>query len=308
MYASVWNRVVLLAAGLAFGWSLVNRMTVPTGDKPVQATRLALAAGAAALVVALLARASAQAAVEGSLVWLFSALVAYAANAKQASRVQAWLPMDRPERGPATGARARVLLVHAGEPETYGGPAPWAEALAAAQARGERISHWLARPRTYARIRAAYEQAGASDLHQELRALASAVRVELGEGVSVSLTELHPRPAVARLLTRLATEGAPRAVLVPLALDEAEMTTLREQVGASQVREVGLPVSYTPIYQAPALAVGAYAPRWARLIAGEPTAPLGLEPAAAARQIGALVAAALVADALAPSPPAAPVA
>jgi hypothetical protein len=245
----VWNRVFLLAAGVASGWTLVHLLTVAPGQAPTHRWRLILALIIGVGQVALLTTVSLQAGLTAVFVFLFSALVAYAANAKQVSKAPEPILPRRPSLPPKADPRVLALMVVDGDPAAYEGPQYWAQAYRQRQARGERIPHWFVRPLAYARVRAAYAVMGRQHpLDTTLSKTTGELEAHLGPGYAVRYAYLRSQPYLVRALVALAEEGFRRLVIVPLgsAVDEA---AIRQAVADSRIRELGLKVFYAPVPQ-----------------------------------------------------------
>lgn len=242
----MWNRVLLLAAGVASGWTLVHLLSVAPSRAATHRLRLALGLFVGLGLVIVLATRSLQAGLAGFLVFGFSALVAYAANAKQVSRgLEPVLPR-RPSLPPETDPRTQVLLVARGEPAAYDGPQYWAHVYRERQERGERAPHWFVRPLAYARVRVAYAaMGGRHPLDVALSQSVEALQADLGPGYAVRYAYLRSQPYLVRALVALAEEGFRRAVLVPLGVAAGSDPGLRQAVADSRVRELGIRVLYT---------------------------------------------------------------
>jgi hypothetical protein len=244
----VWNRVFLLAAGVASGWTLVLLWTVPPAEVGTHRIRLILGLGIGAAQITLLAVASMQAGLAALLVFAFSALVAYAANAKRVSKAPEPALWRRPSLAQQVNPRILVLLAVDGEPATYSGPQYWAQAYRQHQARGEPPPQWFMRPLAYSHIRAAYAAMGDQHpLDAALDRTTAALGAHLGHGYAVRHAYLRCHPTVSRILVDLADEGFRRIILVPLvsAADDAQ-PALRQAVSDSRVREFGVQIAYTP--------------------------------------------------------------
>jgi len=292
----MWNRVALLSAGFAFGWTLAHYWATRRALVRRHLLRGALAAAVGLLLVVWLSlSASPASGLAGALVFGLAALVAYAANAKQVSKGElflssaAWpslVQRGTGARGTADGcaaggeaeSRRVVLLIHDGEPAVYDGPAPWARRFARLQAEGQAVPHWFVRPPAYARIRSAYDRmGGATPLSAATANLAQELQRLLGLPYAVGEASLWAEPPLAERLASLAREGAARIVLLTLDLDANAQELLREQVTQSRVREAGVALSF-------ASHSGLFPPseeRLARLLRGEPPAPA--EPVTAER-------------------------
>ena len=165
----MWNRVFLLASGFAFGWVLVSYLTVPSAQIRDRLIQWVLSLSVGLVVIGFMAFSSPQSGIAGGMVFVFSALVAYAGNARQIGRVegpplgQAAISedsIDRPKRPLTEDSRIAVVLVAEGEPVEYDGPKSWARRFGELAALGGAVPHWFMRPFSLARIRAAYRKMG----------------------------------------------------------------------------------------------------------------------------------------------------
>ncbi|MGI5916207.1 MAG: hypothetical protein ACOX9A_07130 [Anaerolineae bacterium] len=280
MYDTIWNRVVLLGSGMALGWSLVNYWVAPDSQRYIHRNRLLAALIAAVLLIIVLTVTVPQAGITGLFVFAFAALVAYAGNAKQVSRLPDTPILSAPPTRASDEQRTTVLLVSDGEPVEYDGPLPWAYHIRALEAAGATAPHWFTHPRAYARIRAAYRQMTAQDtLNGMLDTLAKELADALGASYAVESAGLYTTPNVARTLNRLGKEGIRRVIILPLSMDDRSRELLRAQVTTSRVRESGITVIYgAPPFDWPWPAE-AYAARLERLTQGEPvSAPPTMNP------------------------------
>ena len=247
----MWNRVLLLASGMATGWTLVHLLTVSPEQRRQQATRFVLGLALGGVAIGLLTLSSPQAGLAGASVFMFSALVAYAANARQVSKVVS--PPLLPIPG-ATSARDEwtvVLLVFAGQPEQYRDPGPWARQLRRRAKRGQAVPHWFVQPVVYSRIRAAYVHMGNRNPQQALvDGLAAELEARLGDDHTVA-SVLATGPLIAEDLAELAASGLRRIILVPIGFQSDVRQQLEAEVARSRIRELGTKVLYAA---APALA------------------------------------------------------
>ncbi|MCE5257452.1 MAG: hypothetical protein LLG44_00135 [Chloroflexi bacterium] len=173
----MWNEVVLLASGLACGWSLVNLLAAPREQVRGIWVRLLLGAAAGLGMVIWLAVSSLSSGLAGLIIVAGTALIAYAANAKQVNRQPIVFPPHQPNVA-ADAAGSAVLLVTVAEPSQYNGPAYWSQALLLE----DKVPHWMTRPRAYAHIRQAYALMGDSfPLDAELAALTHRLSATLPE-------------------------------------------------------------------------------------------------------------------------------
>jgi len=242
----MWNRVALLILGMAFGWSLAHYWSAPTPRLSTQRTRLIASLVLTVIMVAVLASRSLAAGVAAVLVFAFSAAVAYAGNAKQVAKVETdTLAQPQPARPMEWDNRVAVVLVAGAEPARYEGPDVWARRLAKHEIAPPLLAHWLARPRQYGRIRAAYEAIGGqhpTDAH--LKDLAARVTERLGEGFMASVAYIESPPLLRQHLADLAAHGTREIALLPLECGENARAVLRGQVTISRAREIGVGVHY----------------------------------------------------------------
>ncbi len=274
----MWNRVFLLASGFAFGWTLVSYLTAPLAQVRDRLVQLALSLAVGLVVIGLMGFSSARSGLAGGFVFALSALVAYAGNARQTSRVEEPSPLeqapiqppphvhlgpssDRPEH--PQEVRIAIVLVSEGEPVEYDGPKPWARRFQELAASGEPVPHWFVRPFTYARIRSAYRaMGGRNPLNASLNSLAKQLERQLGAGCVVRAAYLRAAPALADSLVHLAEEGYMHIVLVPIGFERDPKEALRVEVIRSRVREAGVQVTYAAPLET---AVWAPGPRTERL-------------------------------------------
>jgi len=246
----VWNRVVLLIAGVACGWNLVHVLSAPADRARRHRVWVALAVVAGiGMSAALVPSSGVGAFVLGLVVFLGSAVVAYAGNARELGKEEDPLPRPRPEPPTSGDPRPVVILVADGEPETYTGPGPWArEWRRRAHAGPEAAPHWLLRPLTYTRIRAAYGVLPPEDTVQGwLSTLARRLDRSLGGEYRVQEAFLRISPSLASTLFHLAEDGHRTVLLVPVGYAQDVAAPLREVVTRSRVREVGVSVDYAPV-------------------------------------------------------------
>ncbi|MBC7235679.1 MAG: hypothetical protein H5T69_07535 [Chloroflexi bacterium] len=240
MYASVWNRVVFLASGMAFGWNLVNYWVVPLPEARRHVWRLVLSAIAGWGLAVALGIHSPAAGLSGLLVFGVAALVAYAGNARQKSRV----PSDDEAVTVAAPASWRpescLLLVAPGEPSCYTGPEAWSRRLAEASRRGFRAPGWFLRPLAYSRIRAAYRHLEPFPMPAWMRRVAEQLAQHLGDDWVVEIVIWSTKAEMGRRLAQLAQGGCRHIVLVPLSLHSTIRPLLQEAVNRSRVREIGV--------------------------------------------------------------------
>lgn len=241
----MWNRVLLLASGIALGWNMVHYWAAPKENLPRIRLRLGLSAGLGALVVVLLALSSWAAAALGLAILLGVALVTYAAHARQLSRAAPLWGYSLPDRPEVDDPRTAVLVVARGEPPLYDGPAYWAERLHELEGQGKAVPHWFLRPQAYARVRSAYATLrGGNPANAAVARLAEALGARLGERFAVQATFIATLPFLADTLQELVIRGLRRAVLLPVGWESDPQEILRAQVEHSRVQEAGMEIFY----------------------------------------------------------------
>ncbi len=266
----MWNRVALLAAGVAFGWSLVNYWTVAAHEVRTQRARLIISALRGALVIGWLTVDTVQGAIAGAFVFLFSAVVAYAGNAKQVSKVEEDIPFITPERPLETDPRVAVLLVTEGEPQEYDGPNPWARRFKQREAQNKPIPNWFVRPLAYAKIRQTYRAMGGQNpFALQLGQLSASLQEQLGEGYQVILAYLDARPRLGPQLYRLALDGVVQMTIVPIGL-QGRLDEMYAHITRSRVRELGLQVNRAAALELAPWSTQAYEARMDQFLKGEP--------------------------------------
>lgn len=272
----MWNRVLLLIAGVACGWNLVGWLTLPGALKR---SRLVYLAVAGAFGVGYSALLGVQTGAWGPALVVFGigALVAYAGAARQASGVEEPLPRPLPRVPADRDDRPLVLLALDGEPEAYDGPGAWAQHFALRGAEGVAVPHWLVRPVVYARIRRAYRGLRPEDTVRRWAArLAARLDEVMGGGCRACEAFLLTAPTVSSALLHAAEGGAVTILLVPVGQRRPTADALREQVNRSRVREAGVSVEYLPAPDGLAPVADALAERLGMLSRG--FTPPSLEP------------------------------
>ena len=238
----MWNRVALLTAGLALGWSLVHFASAPVNEIDKHRVRVVLASVVGAGVIALLAAQRASAGLLGAAVFLVSALLGYVANARQVSRPA--LPMIPPGLRNATEAneRAGVVLVVPGEPAEYEGPSFWARWARTLPGDTPRRESWFTRPWVFSRVRRAYATSGAPPAAAMVAQRAAAeMSALLGGDYVVQLSRVGAAPALSQVLVSQAEDGIRRVAIVNAS--RCDETNLWAEVSSSRVREAGVRVT-----------------------------------------------------------------
>lgn len=236
----MWNRVLLLAFGMATGWSLVNYWAAPADQARSRAIQFGLSVALGLGVIAWLAMGAAESGIAGALVFAFCTVVAYAAHARRVDRIPTDFPFPKPADPLVRDHRRAVILVADLEPETYDGPSFWARRFHQAAKRGASTPHWLARPRIYAHIRAAYQQMGNHyPAWSTLDGMSRELEQRLGADYRVRVASLYATPTLAEALVEWADVGVTRFVVASIDAEVAS-EALDEQVVRSRVRELGV--------------------------------------------------------------------
>jgi len=271
---------------MAFGWSLVHYASAAPDRQRTYGGRMIAALVVSAVLIVWLGVTSLSASLVALFVLLLIALVAYAANAKQVSRLPEPEPLERP-LAPLEGQHGvALLLVLPGEPRSYDGPAHWARRLRDRAAVGQRIPHWFVRPWAYERIRRAYQRMGGQNpLCSALDGLLGELKARLPQVEFLGKAYLDIPPMLAGELLRLAQQGLARIVLVPVGFGRDPADTLRDEITRTRVREIGAQVEIAPPLQAGLWPWEASAIALDRLLRGE---PLAAPAAPSEQQVAAL--------------------
>ncbi len=266
----MWNRVVLLTCGMAFGWGLANYWAAPQRELGKHRYRLAVSAAIGLLLAAALAWEQLSAGGLALAILAGTAAVSYAGNAKQLGK-QETQPHARPEMPADKKGTLGVLLIADAEPEAYTGPMPWTERLRESNLGGRPTPHWLLHPYLCHRIRNAYQQMPEGPPSwQALQRLTAEVQKSLGERAVLRAALYKGGPSVPAGLRALAAQGCNRLALLPLDLKEDALTELRRAVVETRVREAGVAVEILPAYRAGLWEEVQKAANWDRLLQGEP--------------------------------------
>jgi len=268
---NMWNRVVLLVSGMAFGWSLVHYASDAPDRQRTHLGRMIAALVVGVALVLWLGMTSISAALVAALVFVFIALVAYAANAKQVSKLPEPERRERP-LAPLEGTHGvALLLVLPGEPRTYAGPAHWARRLRERAAVGQRISHWFVRPWAYGRIRQSYlAMGGQNSQRTALDELLRQLKPRLPQLECLGDAYQDTTPVLVEELVRLAQQGLRRIVLVPVGFQNDAADTLRDEVTRARVREIGVEVAIAAPLEAGVWPLEGSDQALDRLLRGEP--------------------------------------
>lgn len=241
----MWNRVILLLSGVAFGWSLVHYASAPQEDLPALRVGLMLSGGIGIALAIVIGLGNPMAGLLALFVLAASALVAYAANAKQVNRPPAPPLLHGVITPRAEEERTGILLVIGGEPARYEGPAFWAWWLKTGPS--AKRPHWFLTPWRFGHIRRAYyAMGGASPVESAVGRLIERLEKVLGEGYVVRPARLFASPPVRDALAQLAEEGFKRTLIVPIGQAFAYQPILNEQIALSRARETGMRITATP--------------------------------------------------------------
>lgn len=244
----MWNRVVLLVSGVAFGWSLVHWACAASARLRLHLYRWVAALAVGLAMIVWLWVSSAAAGIVAALVFAFSALVAYAANAQQANRPPDPEPLRSPEPPLEGQEGAALLLALEGPPARYDGPAFWAQEYIHRAARDAHVTHWFMRPWAYGRVRAAYQAAGGSHpLHDATAELLTNLSPLLPPLVHLGAIWMGSAPSLSAELLALGQRGVRRVVVVAVSADPS-VEALRDLVARSRVRETGMRVDIAPLW------------------------------------------------------------
>ena len=237
----MWNRVLLLASGLACGWMIVHLWSVADRDIRGQRTRLIIGLVAGLGLVVWLSWSVFSAGLLGLGVFGITALIAYAANARQVNRVGNALPPRAPRIPEQLNAGTVVLLITCAEPAHYTGPSYWARALR----QYPLSSHWFLWPNRYARIRLAYRvMGGRHPLDTVIGLLSTGLETRLSVPLAMHYAYLGEERTFLAALVSLAEEGFNQLVLVPLEDEKDVIDRLHDLVARSGVADTPLTITY----------------------------------------------------------------
>lgn len=247
----MWNRVVLLVLGVAFGWSLAHYASAAPERQRTHLGRMLVAAVAGLFFAVWLGMSSPVAGGMAAFVLVVSALAAYAANARQVNRAGQRDTLPRPQALLGGQDGLALLLVQPGEPRTYDGPDHWARRLRQRALDGQPIPHWFVRPWAYGRIRQAYQRMGGENpRHAALDALVPRLTARLPQIELFGYAFPDTAPILSAELARLAQQGTRRIVLVPIGFRRDPADVLRDEITRAHVRELGAQVEIAPSLEA----------------------------------------------------------
>ena len=229
----MWNRVVLLSAGVALGWSLVTWLSASEERLARARGTMGLAALVGLGLTIWLGLENLAAAFVGAFVFGLGALATYATRAKQLLRVTE-VPLPPPKPTPESPAERLAVLIAPGPPPNYS-----AESLSRLQAAGALPPslgvHWFVAPAAYARIRQAYGQHSPLPVWTALETTRRQLAERLGFGWRVELAYLYGDPALEAQLHAWLEGGYGTVALLPLDITE----TTRSEI-ASLARRLSL--------------------------------------------------------------------
>ncbi|MHB1355896.1 MAG: hypothetical protein ACYCZF_07960 [Anaerolineae bacterium] len=237
----MYNRILLLASGLACGWMIVHTWSVADHDIRGQRIRLIIGIVVGLGLVGWLSWSVFTAGLVGLVVFGATALIAYAANARQVNRLGYALPPRVPKIPEQLDTGTVILLVTSAEPTHYTGPGYWARALR----QYTPAPNWFFWPRVYSRIRLAYRvMGGAHPLDVILASLSSGVGNCLSAPSAIHYAYLGEERAFLAVLVNLAEQGFNRLVLVLLEDEKEVYDRLHDLVARSGILDTPLVITY----------------------------------------------------------------
>lgn len=274
----MWNRVVLLTCGMAFGWNLANYWAAPRSDLARYRYRLAASAIMGLILAAVLAWENLDAGIVALTILLGSGLVAYAGSARQLGK-----PVERNYKQPdpplhRSQVPAVILIVDA-EPDRYQGPLVWGGRMRAEQALGRPTPHWFIRPYICYRIKQAYEKMpDGPPSYRALSELTERLQERLGGRAVIRQALVWGTPPLADALHGLAALGHGRMLILPVDLEPERVLDLCQAIVQSRLREGGIDACMLPDYSAGRWYAEAVSTRFDELLHGGPLdGPLELE-------------------------------
>ncbi len=237
----MWNRVALLTAGMALGWSLVTWLSGTEEASGRARFHVGLATLAGAALILWLGIENVATAVVATFVFGVGAMVAYAARAKQFLRPPEPAPLSPTTNTDLASDERLAVLLSPGPPPRYS-PA----AIARLQTRGVLPSGfaqcWLQAPVAYRRLRRAYRERGPLPLSIAQENARMQLQERLGSAWHVESAYLGDEQTLAVRLLRWRRRGYREAIVLPVDLDasdQAEIASqLRESVAAPFVAHV----------------------------------------------------------------------
>jgi hypothetical protein len=261
-----YNQILLLASGLACGWMVVHTWSVADQDLKGQRIRLIIGVFAGLGLVIWLSWSVISAGLLGLIVFGATALIAYAANARQVNRVGHALPPRAPKTPEKLNAGTVILLVTSAEPLHYTGPSYWARALR----QYSLAPYWFVWPRMYSRVRQAYRvMEGIHPLDAVIGSLSESLRNCLDIHSTVRYAYLGEERTFLSVLVNLAEEGFNRLVLVPLEDEEQVADRLHDLVTRSGITDTQPVVTYAHPVQLTATAKAERERRLVGLLKGQ---------------------------------------
>lgn len=235
----MWNRVALLTAGVAFGWSLVTCFSA--SDERLRRTQvnLALAALAGIGFVLWLGIENTAAAFVGTFVYGTGAVVAYAAHAQQILRPPEPPPLPPPtDSAPEKDERLAVLVVP-GPPSRYS-PAAIARLQASGSLPPRLFRHWFLAPETYRQIRRAYRKHSPLPVLKAIQAIREHLQGRLGKGWHVEIAYLNDETPLEQRLVAWQDQGYQAVALLPVDATENERAEIVSVARRSATSDLAL--------------------------------------------------------------------
>jgi hypothetical protein len=245
---------------------IVHTWSVADHDLKGQRIRLILGVLAGLGLIVWLSWSVFSAGLIGLAIFGFTALIAYAANARQVNKVGHALPPRVPKIPEQRNAGTVLLLLTSAEPAHYNGPAYWAWALR----QYPLAPHWFLWPRKYARIRQAYRAMGGTHpLDATLSSLLSSIGANLNDSSSVRYAYLGEERSFLAVLVKLAEEGFSRLILASLEDESGTVERLRDLVTRAGIIDNTLDVTYVRPLHLSVTAKNLREERLARLLEGK---------------------------------------
>jgi len=220
----MWNRVVLLTAGVAFGWSLVTRLSGPEDRSARARANMGLAALVGLALVIWLGVERPAAGWAGAFVFGVGALATYAMRAKQILRIPE--TKATPVLAPEAQGTPLAVLIAPGPPPTYD-PASLARLQAAGHLPQQLGRHWFAAPAAYRQVRLAYRRHGSLPLWAALETARRQLQQALGDRWSVELIFFYGEPPPETQIRKWLEDGSSPMVILPIDLGGQAIAEIR---------------------------------------------------------------------------------
>jgi hypothetical protein len=242
----MWNRVVLLSCGMVVGWGLANYWSCAPADMPRHRYRVRLALAVALGLSVWIGSDDVSSGFAAMLIVALSALVAYAARARQIASLAGGAPAPAPGDREQVSRPAVVVVTHA-LPEAYTGPEYWAACLHRQSVSAHKRPNWFTAPLTVRRIRSAYLQMGSAPAsYLALAGLVNRLRAQLPPEVVMLSAHPYAAPSLDSQLSVLAARAASLILIAPIDLEESDRDDLSRQIAGSSTERRGVRVELLP--------------------------------------------------------------